>query len=447
MLLQRAVINERGFFWLKTMLLGGCFLSSGFATAFVFQVADFLDEFREDVTRGFSKIEGFSRDTLVKMAGENNYKPIHQVRKGDLVDCLDYHGRVQQRRVTLVKHWKIWKYYETEFLDEKERPFTIRTGPYQKFFSDGMHEWFYVSENSSGRIAFNHKIPCMEKFVTKRITMSYTKKRFYVFAIGVEEFHNYFVTRHKVLTHNISFYIPMLTWVFGEGLVMSLPFPLAVSVVGSVACAVLLHNAAKSFDLRAFQHLHIKLSPRMNDSHYSSFVQGICFNNLPGGSGENGSSTPESGSMAAAGGSGDPDPDGKPPKKDDCNCELYKEKEQNAAEYLKKAELDYHDRGLCKTDSCTPLSHEHQIDYKLGQIEVSITNNHKYGYCEKNIPVTSTPAESLKTVPNLPQSVQNPASAARDIGIFVSGSLSNLVLEDVYNAGKKICGVGCRDEK
>ena len=71
MLLQRAVVNERRFFGLKTMLFGWCFLSSGFATAFVFQVADFLDEFREDVTRGFSKIEGFSRDTLVKMAGEN----------------------------------------------------------------------------------------------------------------------------------------------------------------------------------------------------------------------------------------------------------------------------------------------------------------------------------------------------------------------------------------
>ena len=141
-----------------------------------------------------------------------------------------------------------------------------------------------------------------------------------------------------------------------------------------------------------------------------NFVQGICFNNSPGGSGENGSSTPELGSMAAAGGSGDPDPDGKPPKKDDCNCELYKEKEQNAAEYLKKAELDYHDRGLCKTDSCTPLSHEHQIDYKLGQIEASITNNHKYGYCEKNIPVTSTPAESLKKVPLEAQSLEQKAS-------------------------------------
>ena len=71
MLLQRAVVNERRFFWLKTMLFGWCLLSSSFISAFVFQVADFLDEFREDVTRGFSKIEGFSRDTLVKMAGEN----------------------------------------------------------------------------------------------------------------------------------------------------------------------------------------------------------------------------------------------------------------------------------------------------------------------------------------------------------------------------------------
>ena len=46
------------------------------------------------------------------------------------------------------------------------------------------------------------------------------------------------------------------------------------------------------------------------------------------------------------------------------------------------------------------MSHEHQIDHNLGQIEASITNNHKYGYCEKNIPVPPTPAENLSSSTN-----------------------------------------------
>ena len=67
-----------------------------------------------------------------------------------------------------------------------------------------------------------------------------------------------------------------------------------------------------------------------------------------------------------------------------CDCDHYNQQAKNRAEYLKKMELGDHARGLCQSKLCTTLSHEYQIDYNLGQIELFIEKNHGNGLCGKN---------------------------------------------------------------
>ena len=85
MLTANLVDKSRSFLKFKKLKLslGLTLILVNNLSAFIGNVIDFLGEFYDDISNDIVQREGFAGDTLVKMAGDNNFKPIrHGAKRG-----------------------------------------------------------------------------------------------------------------------------------------------------------------------------------------------------------------------------------------------------------------------------------------------------------------------------------------------------------------------------
>lgn len=172
----------------------------------------------------FHNVAGFVAGTTVATA--RGPAVVQALRPNDRVLSLDPQtGTVVESRILRVSHHRVDSVVELIVGDEK-----IYANAEHRFYVPGTGEWVKANALDPGM----HVLLSSRGETLKLEKATLIKGNIEVIDFKVEGTENYFVGKNQVLVHNYTFFVPLFTWVIGEGLIWATAATVVISAAASL---------------------------------------------------------------------------------------------------------------------------------------------------------------------------------------------------------------------
>jgi hypothetical protein len=218
--------------------------------------------------------EGFPAGTLIKTP--SGYKPIESIGIGSPVISYD-HTTNQQATSTVVdiRTVKLNQLFSITFQDGSR----LQAAPHSLFYNHLQQQWTLLACDEASKKFFSSNDHLNPRDI--RLTPLSSPQTCYL--LLVDKHHNFFVTNQDILVHNFLFSVPLISWVFGQGLEIcgiglgSLSWPAVAAVttiiVAQIGWTIVLEWMNEKQDPHERYDIGAALNKYMNPAQLARFSQ------------------------------------------------------------------------------------------------------------------------------------------------------------------------------
>jgi hypothetical protein len=218
--------------------------------------------------------EGFPAGTLIKTP--SGYRPIESIGIGSSVISYD-HTTNQQVTTTVVdiRTVKLNQLFSITFQDGSR----LQSAPHSLFYNHLQQQWTLLACDEASKKFFSSSYHLNPRDI--RLTPPSSPQTCYL--LLVDKHHNFFVTNQDILVHNFLFSVPLINWVFGQGLEIcgiglgSLSWPAVAAVttiiVAQIGWTIVLEWMNEKQDPHERYDIGAALNKYMNPAQLARFSQ------------------------------------------------------------------------------------------------------------------------------------------------------------------------------